>query len=181
MFVISPCSWVRAIKLAGGVHKETEVGAVPHQVGVADVVLDQATAQDDHALVGSKINWINAACFFKIMQQRILRILPVFTLLIASLLISLKSSRMSTTNPNEYDFIFWGNFWSRKCLDFWRSGRRACLPGFRPSEREKPLECRSLKIEIQWSFLKGNSLCRPVVYWRLVVDLETQPVARFLY
>ena len=42
---------IRSVKLTGRVDKKTEVGPVPHQVGVADVVLDQTPAQDDHACV----------------------------------------------------------------------------------------------------------------------------------
>ena len=98
--------------------------------------------------LGGTQDQFNKRCLFiKIMQQiGILRILPVFTLLIASLLISLKSSRMSTTKPNEYVFIFWRNFWSRKCLDFWRSERRAYLRDCHQSEQEKWPEYHSCVI-----------------------------------
>jgi len=45
------CTWwraaVAAVKRVGSVEKHAEVGAVAHQVGVANVVLHQATPHDD--------------------------------------------------------------------------------------------------------------------------------------
>ena len=53
-FLPGPRIW--PVKLASGVDEKTEVGSVPHQVGVADVVLDQTPTQDDHPCKGSKIS-----------------------------------------------------------------------------------------------------------------------------
>jgi len=40
---------VAAIKLVSGVDKDRKVGTVAHQVGVADVVFDQTSSEDDHS------------------------------------------------------------------------------------------------------------------------------------
>ena len=56
------------------------------------MVLDQAAAQDDHPCD-------SVVDFF---LQKMIMVRPVFTLLIANLLISLKSPRMSTTKPDKY-------------------------------------------------------------------------------
>ena len=47
--LVRPRAGVRAVELTGSVHENTEVGAVAHEVGVTDVVLDEAAAEDDHA------------------------------------------------------------------------------------------------------------------------------------
>ena len=184
-FLPGPRIW--SVKLAGCVDEKAEVGAVPHQVGVADVVLDQTPAQDDHACVGSKIILLLIGKGFKGSNWQSV---PVLTLLIASLLISLKSPRMSTTKPEQKcpwpqspEQYRWAGTWMFEGVKEEHISKTSIRQSGGNHRDVVPAMARLEIVEKCYleSNFSENSLCSPVVYWRLIVDLLSQPVTKVWY
>ena len=166
MFVISPCSWVRAIKLAGGVDEETEVGAVPHQVGVADVVLDQAAAQDDHPCNSVvDISFVKRGLWWDLCWHSSL---PICW----SVLNHRECQPPSLANTMN-NLCIWTKSkflnWMPGFLKEWKKSISPRLPSVRAGEITGiSFLCSSLNRNLK---LPQHLLCSPIVYWRLIVDL----------
>ena len=154
-FLPGPRIW--PVKLASGVDEKTEVGFVPHQVGVADVVLDQTPTQDDHPCKGSKISLGKVTFLVMLLNGK--EVPYAWTTLRICLYLcwhfSLQacwsvSSPQGCQRPSLNNVCWIVSMTSRgtpnymsKHLDVWRSERRAYLQDFHPSEREKSQGCRS--------------------------------------